>query len=88
MTSLYLRSEYTWKMKQPDLHKTGDGSHTLYVKELDEYYHSIHGAVNESVHVFINAAFSFHRADAVKIFEMGLGTGLNVFLTMTLEIVP
>ena len=69
-------------MEQPDLHKTRDGSHTLYVKKLDEYYHSIHGAVNESVHVFINSAFSFHRGTEVEIFEMGLGTGLNAFLTM------
>ena len=69
-------------MHKPDLHKTLDGSHTLYVKELDEYYHSIHGAVNESIHIFINSAFSYHQGNNVRIFEMGLGTGLNAFLTM------
>ncbi len=69
-------------MNKPFLYKTNDGSHTLYVKELDEYYHSIHGAVNESIHIFLNSAFSFHSATDVSIFEMGLGTGLNAFLTM------
>jgi tRNA U34 5-methylaminomethyl-2-thiouridine-forming methyltransferase MnmC len=69
-------------MERPFLHKTRDGSHTLYVRELDEYYHSVHGAINESVHVFINSAFSFHQSVDVRVFEMGLGTGLNVFLTM------
>ena len=69
-------------MEKPVLHKTRDGSHTLYIDELDEYYHSMHGAVNESIHVFINSAFTFHSGNKVKLFEMGLGTGLNVFLTM------
>ena len=40
-------------MKKPILHKTKDGSNTLYVEELDEHYHSIHGAMQESQHVFI-----------------------------------
>jgi len=61
---------------------TGDRSHTLYVTELNEHYHSIHGAINESLHVFINSALSYFQGDFVKIFEVGLGTGLNAFLTM------
>jgi len=64
------------------IHKTHDGSHTFYSSKLGEYYHSIFGAVNESVHVFINSAFSHHQAKEVSIFEMGFGTGLNVLLTM------
>ena len=36
-----------------ELKLTSDGSYTLYVPELDEHYHSIHGAVQESEHVFI-----------------------------------
>ncbi|MFA7492116.1 MAG: SAM-dependent methyltransferase, partial [Proteiniphilum sp.] len=27
---------------------TADGSHTLYLPELDEHYHSTHGAVQET----------------------------------------
>ena len=33
---------------------TEDGSHTLFRADLDETYHSKHGAVQESQHVFIN----------------------------------
>jgi tRNA U34 5-methylaminomethyl-2-thiouridine-forming methyltransferase MnmC len=60
---------------------TTDGSHTIYVPELDEHYHSIHGAVQESAYIFINSGFSFCRADPVNIFEVGFGTGLNALLT-------
>ena len=35
--------------------RTGDGSHTLKVEELEEHYHSTFGAINESGHVFIEA---------------------------------
>ena len=34
-----------------------DGSHTLYSEKAGECYHSIHGALNESLHIFINAGF-------------------------------
>ncbi len=35
--------------------KTGDGSDTLFVPELNEHYHSTFGAVQESQHIFIGA---------------------------------
>jgi len=38
---------------------TGDGSPTIFVPELDEHYHSVHGALNESLHVFIQAGLSY-----------------------------
>ena len=60
---------------------TGDGSHTLYVPEMDEHYHSIHGAIQESEHVFIKNGFDFSEYDPLYIFEAGFGTGLNVLLT-------
>ena len=60
---------------------TADGSHTIYVPELNEHYHSIHGAVQESNFIFINAGFDFCNADPVNIFEVGFGTGLNALLT-------
>lgn len=60
---------------------TADGSHTLYVPEMDEHYHSIHGAVQESRFIFINNGFEACRADPVNILEIGFGTGLNAFLT-------
>jgi tRNA U34 5-methylaminomethyl-2-thiouridine-forming methyltransferase MnmC len=61
--------------------KTSDGSHTIYVPELDEHYHSIHGAVQESAFIFINNGFDLCKADPVFILEIGFGTGLNALLT-------
>ena len=66
----------------PEIVLTGDGSQSLYLKELDEYYHSRHGAVTESMHVFIEAGFRSLERDPVRILEMGFGTGLNAFLTL------
>jgi tRNA U34 5-methylaminomethyl-2-thiouridine-forming methyltransferase MnmC len=60
---------------------TKDGSTTLYVPELKEHYHSVNGAVQESIHVFINNGLHAHTGTAVRIFEMGFGTGLNTWLT-------
>jgi tRNA U34 5-methylaminomethyl-2-thiouridine-forming methyltransferase MnmC len=63
------------------LETTSDGSHTLYVPELNEHYHSIHGAVQESTFIFINNGFNFCKASPLNILEIGFGTGLNVLLT-------
>ena len=60
---------------------TSDGSHTIYVPELDEHYHSVHGAVQESEHIFLKNGFDFCKADPVNILEVGFGTGLNALLT-------
>ncbi|MEX0986355.1 MAG: tRNA (5-methylaminomethyl-2-thiouridine)(34)-methyltransferase MnmD [Bacteroidales bacterium] len=61
--------------------KTGDGSHTIFIPELGEHYHSIHGSVTESEHIYINAAFNYSIKDPVRVLEYGMGTGLNVLLT-------
>ena len=60
-----------------------DGSHTLYRKDLDEHYHSVFGAVSESRHIFINAGYAFlsQHISEINVLEVGLGTGLNAFLT-------
>jgi tRNA U34 5-methylaminomethyl-2-thiouridine-forming methyltransferase MnmC len=60
---------------------TSDGSHTIYVPELNEHYHSIHGAVQESDFIFINTGFGMSDANPLNIFEIGFGTGLNALLT-------
>ncbi len=60
---------------------TADGSHTIYVPELDEHYHSVHGAVQESAFIFINNGFDVCNADPLSILEIGFGTGLNALLT-------
>jgi len=61
---------------------TEDGSTTLYVPEIDETYHSIHGAVQESLHIFINAGLKECKAHNINILEVGFGTGLNAFLAL------
>ena len=63
---------------------TQDGSHSVKVPGTNITYHSIHGAIQESLHVFINAGFrSDHllKADPCSILEVGFGTGLNALLT-------
>ncbi len=64
------------------LEQTADGSYTLYVPELDEHYHSVKGALTESKHIFINMGFKHSQAESPRILEIGLGTGLNCFLTL------
>jgi tRNA U34 5-methylaminomethyl-2-thiouridine-forming methyltransferase MnmC len=61
---------------------TADGSHTLYVPELDESYHSVHGAIQESGHVFIAEGFRMMHKSPLRILEIGFGTGLNAMLTL------
>jgi len=61
---------------------TNDGSKTLYVPELDEHYHSVHGAYNEAMHVFIDAGLNSLNLDETNILEIGFGTGLNALLTL------
>ena len=61
---------------------TEDGSTTLYIPELNEHYHSIHGAIQESTHIFIKAGIEYYGQKDIRILEAGFGTGLNAFLTL------
>ena len=67
-----------------DIFETADGSHSLFHAGLNETYHSRHGALQESMHVYIKAGLD-HVASRVPgeihLFEMGFGTGLNALLT-------
>lgn len=64
------------------LEQTADGSYTLYVPELDEHYHSVKGALTESQHIFIDMGLKHSTVPSPRILEIGLGTGLNCFLTL------
>ena len=64
------------------LRLTEDGSHTIFVDILDETYHSTHGALQESVHVFIKQGLHTTSKAALRILEIGFGTGLNALLTL------
>lgn len=91
---------------QAEIRLTEDGSHTLYVPEIGECYHSAHGAVQESIHIFIDAGLRMFLAagkpdrfcapacaeagsgtlkgkNMIKVLEIGFGTGLNAFLTLS-----
>jgi len=60
---------------------TEDGSHTIYLPEMDEHYHSIHGAIQESEHIYIGQGFLQTSTNPISILEIGFGTGLNAYLT-------
>lgn len=63
---------------------TEDGSHTLSIESMNEHYHSTHGAVSESMHIYINAGLKNILPDkkSISILEIGFGTGLNALLTL------
>jgi tRNA U34 5-methylaminomethyl-2-thiouridine-forming methyltransferase MnmC len=68
-----------------DIHliETSDGSHSLFVRSLNETYHSRHGAVQESQWVFIKHGLDHaYRNREPRIQEVGFGTGLNALLAM------
>jgi tRNA U34 5-methylaminomethyl-2-thiouridine-forming methyltransferase MnmC len=68
-----------------NIRTTGDGSPTLYVPGLDEHYHSVHGAITESKHVFIGMGLSEaidRFGHTLNLLEIGFGTGLNAWLTL------
>ena len=66
------------------LQTTADGSHTLFVPELNEHYHSTNGAIQESGIVFIQNGLHYlpECLNEINILEVGFGTGLNALLTV------
>ena len=73
---------------------TADGSKTIYNSEVGENYHSRHGALQESRHVFLNSGLIYFLENhskvsppggdlegAVSVLEVGFGTGLNFLLS-------
>ncbi len=71
---------------QREIQVTADGSHTVLLTGKNISYHSHHGAINESEHVFINAGlvplYKEGRREPLHILEVGFGTGLNTLLTI------
>lgn len=67
---------------------TADGSKTIFNNVVGENYHSKHGALQESKHVFLNAGLVYYlqnqqpdTKDYLSILEVGFGTGLNFLLS-------
>ena len=66
---------------------TEDGSHSLYSDLFNQQYHSLQGALTESLHIYIELGLRpilEESAITVNVFEMGLGTGLNALLAWQL----
>ena len=70
------------KSRTRELLQTADGSFTLFIPEVEETYHSTHGAVQESMHVFIENGLKACDKEMIRVLEVGLGTGLNAILTL------
>lgn len=66
--------------------QTQDGSHTIKNEITGDTYHSVHGAIQESQHVFIKSGLEYflgqHPKKKINILEIGFGTGLNALLTI------
>lgn len=65
-----------------EIKTTNDGSKTLYINDLNENYHSHHGALQEAEHVFIKNGLNLIKDCEINILELGFGTGLNVLVTI------
>lgn len=72
----------------PKIQVTEDGSHTLFSEMAGQTYHSSHGAIQESRHIFISQLFiakglktlGLTLNSQLSILEIGFGTGLNAVL--------
>ena len=63
---------------------TEDGSSSIFSEEANQHYHSHFGALQESMHIFIEAglcADSLSHLEKISVLEIGFGTGLNALLT-------
>ncbi len=65
-----------------EIKTTEDGSKTLFINELNEGYHSHHGALQEAEHVFIKNGINNINNYEINILELGFGTGLNTLVTI------
>lgn len=68
-------------MTQIRIVQTADGSHTLFSEQHNAHYHSLNGAVQESVHIFLKNGYEYLSLNAANILEVGFGSGLNAALT-------
>ncbi len=66
-----------------ELVTTEDGSTSIFLPQLNEHYHSHHGAVQESQYVFMKMGWEELRwKNRVDVLEIGFGTGLNAWLVL------
>ena len=75
------------KLNNISVRLTSDGSSTLHVLDLDETYHSSHGAIQEAKHVFVKNGLALMSKDEINLLEVGFGTGLNAILACDFALV-
>lgn len=75
-------------MNKRKIRITEDGSTTIELIGKDENFHSTHGAIQESEHIFIQNGLmkKANEQSSISIFEMGFGTGLNALLSLLFAI--
>lgn len=72
-----------------EIRTTQDDSRTLYSNQYQQSFHSMHGALAEAKHVFLEGARLtelFKSRKEVAILEIGFGAGLNWLLTASLAL--
>ncbi len=71
---------------QREIKLTDDGSYTVAIPQMNITYHSIRGALQESLHIYVVSGFQYALPnitnETISIFEVGFGTGLNALLTL------
>ena len=67
-----------------ELFKTEDGSYSLKSEKFGVSYHSKYGAIQETQHVFIDAALKpvMDKKSELNLLDIGFGTGLNAFMSL------
>jgi tRNA U34 5-methylaminomethyl-2-thiouridine-forming methyltransferase MnmC len=74
-----------YQIQSTTFETTGDGSKTIFHPLIGEHYHSKHGAVQESQHVFMDQGLLFTLQNfskpTLRLLEVGFGTGLNFLLS-------
>ena len=68
-------------MKEAHIIETADGSSSIHAPQFNASYHSLHGALQESRHVFIQQGLDlFTASNKIHLLEIGFGSGLNALL--------
>ena len=85
----FTQEAFCFLMNERLIITTEDGSNTVYQPSLNVSYHSRHGAIRESKHVFIQSGLDYffnekkdYYNTGITVFEVGFGTGLNALLTL------
>ena len=52
--------------------KTTDGSHTIYLPEINEQYHSVNGAITESNYVYLDKGYFFTEVKNLMFLKLDL----------------